>query len=252
MSSELHIPTEVADAMRALRPELRKKLSLRDIDDMTRPFRKRIEELKDAIRKGPHQMGCHSLQKPNTPGWASLELCDCWKRKALEGEFGVGAWETSCAFTLEATAVLSFNPWYAGSDKMSHRDRLEMWHLAVSEGEPEPELLFDLAESAVVRIEELEAAADAVARIVEYELRGNMDSVCDDPRCHDSQVPIDDGARLALCGRCALIRARERIAELKNIILEAPHHEDCALLYWESGTPRSPCDCWKRKALEDG
>jgi len=45
---------------------------------------------------------------------------------------------------------------------------------------------------------------------------------------------------------------RERIAELKNIILEAPHHEDCASLIWESGTPRSPCDCWKRKALEDG
>jgi len=47
--SELHIPPEVADAMRALRPELRRKLSLRDIDDMTRPFRERIAELERAI-----------------------------------------------------------------------------------------------------------------------------------------------------------------------------------------------------------
>ena len=60
-TSELHIPPEVADAMRALRPELRAKLSLRDIDDMTRPFRKRIAELEDERqqwlewneRKGP-------------------------------------------------------------------------------------------------------------------------------------------------------------------------------------------------------
>lgn len=47
--SELHIPPEVADAIRALRPELRKKLSLRDIDDMTRPFRNRIRELEDEL-----------------------------------------------------------------------------------------------------------------------------------------------------------------------------------------------------------
>lgn len=45
--SELHIPTQVAEAMRALRPELRKKLSLRDIDEMTRPFRTRIAELEN-------------------------------------------------------------------------------------------------------------------------------------------------------------------------------------------------------------
>ena len=45
--SELHIPNAVADAMRALRPETRAKLSLRDIDDMTRPLRTRIAELED-------------------------------------------------------------------------------------------------------------------------------------------------------------------------------------------------------------
>ena len=50
-TSELHIPPEVADAMRALRPELRAKLSLRDIDDMTRPFRKRIAELELRVKE---------------------------------------------------------------------------------------------------------------------------------------------------------------------------------------------------------
>ena len=55
--SELHIPPEVADAMRALRPELRKKLSLRDIDDMTRPFRKRIAELEATLAAAKLQ-GC--------------------------------------------------------------------------------------------------------------------------------------------------------------------------------------------------
>lgn len=48
--SELHIPLQVADAIRALRPELRKKLSLRDIDEMTRPFRERIAELERQLR----------------------------------------------------------------------------------------------------------------------------------------------------------------------------------------------------------
>lgn len=50
--------------------------------------KQRIEKLENAIRKGPHAMGCHSLQKPNTPGWASLELCDCWKRDVLKLEDG--------------------------------------------------------------------------------------------------------------------------------------------------------------------
>ena len=57
MSSELHVPPQVADAMRALRPELRKKLSLRDIDDMTRPFRERIAELEGALREIAEEEG---------------------------------------------------------------------------------------------------------------------------------------------------------------------------------------------------
>ena len=68
--SELHIPDAVADAMRALRPETRAKVSLRDIDDMTRPLRKRIAELekeRDEARAylsrllAHHAPGCEPL-----------------------------------------------------------------------------------------------------------------------------------------------------------------------------------------------
>jgi len=104
--SELHIPPEVADAMRALRPELRKKLSLYDIDCMTKPFRSRIRELEEALASSQtvgraagavmqyhlntiarlrgaiaaHRVDVHSSRE-NGGGPADLRL---WK--ALEGE----------------------------------------------------------------------------------------------------------------------------------------------------------------------
>lgn len=45
----LIIPKDVEEAVRALTPEQRRKLSWRDIDDITRPFRERIEELERRI-----------------------------------------------------------------------------------------------------------------------------------------------------------------------------------------------------------
>ncbi len=43
--------------------------------------------LRAVIEEAPHQMGCASLQGgPDTEGWATLDKCNCWKRKALEGE----------------------------------------------------------------------------------------------------------------------------------------------------------------------
>ena len=46
-----------------------------------------LDRLRAAIEQAPHQMGCASLQGgPDTPGWASIDRCDCWKRRALEGK----------------------------------------------------------------------------------------------------------------------------------------------------------------------
>ena len=43
----------------------------------------------------------------------------------------------------------------------SVRARLETWHLVVSEGDPEPESLFEIAEDACDRVAELESQLDA-------------------------------------------------------------------------------------------
>lgn len=47
---------------------------------------RRIAELEAAIDKGPHQMGCYSIQAEfvNTNEWGTLEYCDCYKRDVLK------------------------------------------------------------------------------------------------------------------------------------------------------------------------
>ena len=45
----------------------------------------------------------------------------------------------------------------------SVRARLETWHLVVSEGDPEPESLFEIAEDACDRVAELETAIREIA-----------------------------------------------------------------------------------------
>ena len=102
-TSELHVPLDIADAIRALRPELRAKLSLRDVDDITRPFRKhireleaqaeqdvavnaihhaRIRELEEAIRNAPCDSRPDSRCVSFYPECAGD--CNCWKSETLE------------------------------------------------------------------------------------------------------------------------------------------------------------------------
>ena len=100
--SELHIPPEVADAIRALRPELRRKLSLRDIDDMTRPFRQRIAALEEDLERERMRLAACS-----TAALGYFDTChDDYRSAALDDVLAL----RNCATALEAF-VTAFDAW---------------------------------------------------------------------------------------------------------------------------------------------